>query len=449
MQRSLLASGLLCFLLCRSFAQTNEPSDSAAKINALMQEVGELKAQVAELRADQARLADALSVQQNKKETGTAQTAEVAPTQEQPRTTGNPEQPGFSVPEGIRIQGFGEASYKATDARPPETAFFGFRHSANNSFGVGDLDLFVTSQLTDKSMVLSEIDFRETTDQNFDVNVERLLLNYNFNDYLKASVGRFHTATSFYNAVFHHGDWLQTAIDRPLAVQFSSDGGLLPSQAVGVSVTGKVPSGGLGLNYIFEYGTSDTVRPNILSPEGPSIDEGNGNGTIAGLFAKPLALPGLRIGGSFYHDDLSPRVSSGGEGSGSSQDSGGDGTIHIGQSIGSVHAVYVTPRFEFLNEAFLIRHTVQETGEKFNTAAFYSLISQKFRSNWRPYFRYQYANASTESPIFPDVGLRHGPSAGLRYDYNDYVAFKMQYNRTFRRQLPTINDVILQLAFRF
>lgn len=449
MQRFLLASGLLCFLVCRSFAQTNEPSDSAATINALMQDVKELKAQVAELRADQARLEKALSVQQNEKETGTTQTAEQAPTQELPRTGGNPEIPSFSIPEGIRIQGFGEASYKATDARPPETAFFGFRHNANNSFGVGDLDLFLTSQLTDKSMVLSEIDFRETTDQNFDVNVERLLLNYNFNDYLKASFGRFHTATSYYNSVFHHGDWLQTAVDRPLAVQFSSDGGLLPSQSVGVSVTGKVPSGGLGLNYIFEYGTSDTVRPNILSPDGPSIDEGNGNGTIAGLFAQPLALPGLRIGGSFYHDQLSPSVSSGGEGSASSQDSGSEGTIHIGQSIGSVHAVYVTPRFEFLNEGFLIQHTVQGTGEKFNTAAFYSLISQKFGSNWRPYFRYQYANASTESPIFPDVGLRHGPSAGLRYDYNDYFAFKMQYNRTFRRQLPSINDVLVQLAFRF
>lgn len=449
MQRFLLASGLLCFLVCRSFAQTNEPSDSAATINALMQDVKELKAQVAELRADQARLTKALSEQQNEKETGTTQTAAQAPTQELPRTGGNPETPSFSIPEGIKIQGFGEASYKATDARPPETAFFGFRHNANNSFGVGDLDLFLTSQLTDKSMVLSEIDFRETTDQNFDVNVERLLLNYNFNDYLKASVGRFHTATSYYNSVFHHGDWLQTAVDRPLAVQFSSDGGLLPSQAVGVSVTGKVPSGGLGLNYIFEYGTSDTVRPNILSPDGPSIDEGNGNGTIAGLFAQPLALPGLRIGGSVYHDQLSPSVSSGGEGSASSQDSGSEGTIHIGQSIGSVHAVYVTPRFEFLNEGFLIQHTVHGTGEKFNTAAFYSLISQKFGSNWRPYFRYQYANASTESPIFPDVGLRHGPSAGLRYDYNDYFAFKMQYNRTFRRQLPSINDVLLQLAFRF
>jgi hypothetical protein len=446
MRRFLLAGGLLCFLVCPSFAQTNDSSDSAEAIKALAREVRELRAQVADLQARQAKLEEALSAEQGKKET--AQAAEALPTQEPTASAKSPEQLSFSIPEGIRIQGFGEASYKATDARPPETSFFGFRHGANNSFGVGDLDLFVTSQLTDRSMVLSEINFREGADQNFDVNVERLLLKYNFNEYLKASFGRFHTSTSYYNSVFHHGAWLQTAADRPLAVQFSSNGGLLPSQAVGVSVTGKVPSGPLGLNYIFEYGTSDTVRPNILTPDGPSIDEGNGNGVTVGLFAKPLAVPGLRIGGSFYHDRLSPHVNViGGEGADTGES--GEGAVHIGQSIGSAHIVYSTPRFEFLNEGFLIQHKVQETGERFNTAAFYSQVSQRLIGRWRPYFRYQYANASAESPIFPDVGLRYGPSAGLRYDYSDYFGFKMQYDRTFRRQLPTINDVILQLAFRF
>src|SRR5260370_16066119 len=157
----------------------------------------------------------------------------------------------------MRVEGIGEASYRGVandrtnNSNPPGAAFFGVRTRANNSFGVGDLDLFVTSHLTDKSMVLSEIDFSETADQNFNVNVERLLLKHNFNDYFKASFGRFHTATSYYNSAFHHGDWLQTAVDRPLAVQFSSAGRLFPFQAIGVSVTGKIPSGALGLDYIF------------------------------------------------------------------------------------------------------------------------------------------------------------------------------------------------------
>lgn len=447
MKRLFISSGLLYLLVGSSFGQVGASSASEETIKALMQEVKELRTEVAELRSEQAKLKEALSLQQQKKEPEAGKQAEAILPQVQPAPERNPETSSIGLPQGIKIQGFGEASYKATDARPPETPFFGFRHGANNSFGVGDLDLFVTSHLTDRTMVLSEIDFRETSDQIFDVSVERLLLKHNFNDYFRLSAGRFHTSTSYYNSVFHHGDWLQTATDRPLAVEFSRNGGLLPSQAVGVSVTGKIPTGWLGLNYLFEYGTSDIIRANILTPEGHSIDEGNGNGIISGLFLRPPAVPGLDIGGSFYHDRLSPtEVTTGGESGGGEA---GAGPTHIGQSIVSAHAVYVTPRFEFINEGFLIQHKVQETGEEFNTPAFYSLVSEKIGRRWRPYVRYQYAHASPESPIFPDIGLRQTRSAGLRFDYSDYVAFKAQYNHTSRRQLPSFNDVMLQFAFRF
>src|SRR5205807_9100897 len=123
--------------------------------------------------------------------------------------------------------------------------------------------------------------------QPFSGELARRLLKYVFNDYLKISAGRYHTATSYYNQNFHSGAWLQTPAERPLVVQFSSDGGLLPTQAIGVSVTGKVPSGKLGLNYIFEYGSSDTFRPDINSRETVFTDENNGNGLTAGLYAKP------------------------------------------------------------------------------------------------------------------------------------------------------------------
>jgi hypothetical protein len=447
---------------CALYAQSAEPENAAAEIKALTQEVDELKARVADVNELKTRVA-ALEAKLAQVEPSAAPPskppADVPSAEAEPQSASmGPERISPSVFQGIKIQGFGEASYKASDARPPETQFFGFRHGANNSFALGDVDLFVTSHLTAAASVLGEIDFRENADQVFDVSVERLLLKFDVNDHLKMSFGRFHTYTSYYNSVFHHGKWLQTAADRPLSVEFTSNGGLLPSQALGVSMTGKIPSGKLGLNYIFEYGTSDTVRPNILNPNTPPIDEGNGNGISGGLFVRPDWLQGLELGGSFYHDRLSP---SGGETSAGgaaisatagaiAQDTGeATGPVHIGQSIISVHAVYITPRFEFINEGFLIRHRVQETGEKFNTPSFYTLISQKVGSRWRPYFRYQYAHASAGSPIFPDIGLRHGPSGGIRLDYNNYIAFKAQYDRTYRRDLTTINDIFLQLAFRF
>ena len=429
MRRTLVITAIAVSLTCTGLAQAPEPSDSD-KIKALLAEVAELKARVAALEARQAA-PPKTEPPAAPKPAGAEAAAEGAPAETQAQTQAGSAERGFGIFPGIRISGFGALSYKATAARPPEAGLQGFRNGANNSFAVGDVNLFLTSHLTSKAMVLSEITFSETPEQEFEVDVERLLLKYDFNDYLKISFGRYHTATSYYNAVFHHGQWLQTAADRPLVVEFADHGGLLPSQAVGVSATGQVPSGRFGLNYIVEYGTSNTHRPNILDGTQPDVVENNGQGTTVGLFAKPDWLPGFEIGGSFYHDRISPD----------------NLPVHLEQSIGSAHLVYVTPKFEFLNEGFLIRHQVEETGQIFNTPAFYSLISAKARDKWRPYFRYQYVNSRT--PLFPDVGLRHGPSAGIRYDVNDYIALKTQFDRTYRPPLSTFNDLFLQLAFRF
>jgi hypothetical protein len=84
----------------------------------------------------------------------------------------------------------------------------------------------------------------------------------------------------------------------------------------------------------------------------------------------------------------------------------------------------------------------------FHTPGFYTQFSRRF-DNARPYFRYQYVNAPSDDPIFPDVGRRNGPSLGLRYDVSEFAAFKAQYDRTQRRSLSSINELILQLAFTF
>ncbi len=406
-----------------SYAQTADPVDQAT-VRALVKEVQELKARVVVLETKLGQAEERASALES------AKPAE--PTHEPTQPTAGDRGP-FNVVRGIKLQGFATVSNRTNDAKPPEGASFGFRAGPTSNFALGSVDLFLTSHITDKALVLAEVSFDETPAQEFQADVERMLLKYDLNDHLKMSFGRFHTATSYYNSIYHHGLWLQTAADRPLVVEFSDNGGMLPSQTVGASVTGSLPTGSWGLNYVFEYGSANTTRPQINSPSAGEIVEHNGNEITAGLFAKPDWLPGLEIGGSFYHDRLNPENTS----------------VHIGQSIGSAHVVYVTPKFEFLNEAFFIQHEVQETGQTFNTPAFYSLISHKLGDKWRPYFRYQYANASDFSPLFADVGLRHGPSAGLRFDYNDYVAFKAQYDHTLRRRLPDINGLWLQLAFRF
>jgi hypothetical protein len=144
---------------------------------------------------------------------------------------------------GIQWRGFGEVNYKVLDQRQPELGAFGFVPGSAGGFFTGDFDLFLTSRINDRASVLSEIVIGEGDAQSFNVDLERFLLKYDYDDHLKTSFGRYHTGVGYYNTAFHSGKWLQTTVDRPLVMEFAAEGGLLPTQAVGLAVTGLIPSG--------------------------------------------------------------------------------------------------------------------------------------------------------------------------------------------------------------
>jgi hypothetical protein len=266
--------------------------------------------------------------------------------------------------------------------------------------------------------VLSEIVFEEGNAQTYSVDLRRMLLRYDFNDHAKISFGRYQTNIGYYNWAFRSAAWLQTTADRPLVMEYASNGGLLPTQAIGVSMTGAIPSGKLGLNYVAEYGSSDTVRPDI-NGDGQITDENNGNQVNVGFFLRPDPVPGLQIGASYYHDKISNFVQG--------------PAWRYGQSIVNGYVAYVARGIEFLNEGFLIRDSALHFSDTvFNTPAFYSQISKRI-GHLRPFFRFQYVNASPNDSIYDDVGLRFGPSFGTRYDLNDYIAFTAQLDHTARR----------------
>jgi len=333
---------------------------------------------------------------------------------------------------GIQWRGFGELSYKVLDRRESGLGTFGFVPGSAGNFYTGDFDLFLTSRISDRASVLSEIVIGERDAQSFNVELARALFKYDLNDHLKLAFGRYHTGIGYYNTAFHSGRWLQTSVDRPLIVEFANDGGLLPTQAVGVTATGQIPSGQWGLSYIAEYGSSDTLRPDLDA--GGTIDENNGNHVNIGLFVRPDRIPGLQIGGSLYHDRISDFVKG--------------PNVRLGQTIANAHVVYQGHGFESLNEGFLIREAYEHGGPVYNMPAFYSQVSKTF-GKMRPYVRYQYVNANLNSVYNDDVLLRHGPSFGIRYDFSSNFAGKAQLDHTIRRGQPDLDTLQLQLAFAF
>ena len=298
----------------------------------------------------------------------------------------------------LRIRGFGDVNFHGSN-----------RNGNTNSFGVGQLNLFVTSDISEKFKFLGEIVFESGPDNfynvpggrrnEFGVDVERYLVQYSYNDYFNLAAGRFHTAIGFYNTAYHHSTWFQTTTGRPLLFEFEDSGGILPIHNVGLSASGRIPSGALGLHYVAEIGNGRSSRnPLGDEPVQNVVDENNYKAVNLALFVRPESIRGLQIGFSGYHDKLMPF-----------------GAPRIDETILAAHAVYMVPKFEWLNEVVLLRHAPEGSPQVFNTPGFYTQIAKRFGS-YQPYFRYQYINASDHEPVFPEVGRMDGPSIGLRYD---------------------------------
>jgi hypothetical protein len=401
-----------------TFAQDASSSDPPT-IRLLMEQVKELQEKVKALEAQQTSAPNQNALNP------------LHPDEERPSATLSSLNELHSE-SGIEWRGFGEVNYKVLDQRKPELGTHGFMPGSAGNFYTGDFDLLLTARINDRASVLSEIVFGEDDAQSFGVDLERLLFKYDYNDRLRMAFGRYHTGIGYYNTAFHSGKWLQTTADRPLIMEFAAHGGLLPTQAIGVSVTGLIPSGGLGLNYLAEYGSSDTIRPQIDDSGAPEV-ENNGNSINLALFARPDSVRGLQLGASFYHDKISYfEVGP---------------SIRTGQTIVNGHVIYARHGIEILNEGFLIRHVLEHSNTALNMPAFYAQFS-KHIGHFRPFFRYQYINASQRS-MFEDVGLRHGPSFGTRYDLNDNLAFKLQLDHTVRGNQSDLNGLQTQMAFTF
>src|SRR5580692_15417 len=432
-----LAVLLLGASLC---AQDSAPGDQknlellVQQVKALQQETSDLREKVRNLEEERAVVPSviptpaAAPVTETPATQPSPATAEVAPQQSSPELTR-----AMHDVHGIEWRGFGELDYEVLNQRQPELATYGFVPGSAGNFYTGDLDLFLHSRLTEKTSVLADITFEEADAQTYKLDLRQALLKYEMNDHMKISFGRYQTAIGYYNSAFRSAAWLQTTADRPLIMEYASNGGLLPTQAVGLVLTGSIPSGKLGLSYVAEYGSSDTVRPD-LNGSGILNDENDGNHVLVGWFARPDWAPGLQLGGSFFHDKIS--------------DSEVSLSDRFGQTILNSYIVYVGRGFESLNEVFLIRETQLSTGTVFNMPAFYSQISRRW-GRIRPFVRYQYINASEQNTLFNDIGLRAGPSFGARYDFNDWIAFKVQLDHTQRDDLPDLNGLHLQVAFTF
>jgi hypothetical protein len=427
---------MLASLTLAQGQSSGEANGDHQTVQVLLERVSQLEARLARLEAAQPTGTGSQAAAPAPTSTPAAAASHEPATQAEAET--EPSMSASTEPERmdvsktlLRVRGFGDINFHGDTQKGDKTAFT-----------LGQLNLFVTSDISDKFRFLGEIVFEagpeniygKTRGENnsFGVDVERMVLQYSLNDYFNLSVGRYHTAIGYYNTAYHHSTWFQTATGRPFLFQFEDSGGILPIHTVGVSASGQIPSGRLGLHYVAEVGNGRASRnPIDEEPVQNIVDDQNRKAFNLAVFARPEAIRGLQTGFSIYRNVLAPNDSP-----------------RVGETILAAHAVYITSNFEWLNEAMLVRHALEGTPQVFNTPGFYTQISRRFGA-YRPYFRYQYVNGSAHEPIFPDVGRRQGPSAGIRFDASESVALKLQYDYTSIRNQQAISALAMQVGFTF
>ena len=417
-------NGFFILLFVSSLAGAQQSPTSAADGNAaLLQRVDELERQVHEL---QARL-DGASVPSS----GTAVSA--APSSSENATLAGSTQEDPALPatdsrlafHGLNIRGFGQVEYIKDDLRGDRP-----------DLDIGNLTLLLSSEISNRLSALGELALDEPGygGPNFNIDVERLLLQYQQNDYLKIGVGRYFTSIGYYNTAYYNADWAQTTMRRPAIVEFMDGGGILPTQRNGITVSGRLASSDLGLHYVAEVGTGDMLRNDLLGLGYQYFYKARTAYNLA-LFLRPERVHGLQIGGSYYHDTIIPT-------------SNGVDVATVRQSIVSGYAVYNTSHWEWLNEAFLIHQAVLDS-RNYNTPAFYSQISRRLINNIRPYFRYTWINAADSNPVFGDIRRADGVETGIRYNFSEWVGLKTEYDRMNVRNFQSINFIGSQLVFTF
>jgi hypothetical protein len=333
-----------------------------------------------------------------------------------------PTEPQRPVVPQLQVHLFADVRYSATDST-----------GSKNGFGLGQFDLFARSELSDNFSVLSEATLTALPRNTFNAKIERLLLSYSPSNHFTASVGRFHTGIGYYNAAYHHGAWFQTATGRPIVFGIDGDIGVVPIHTLGITATGEIPSGALGLHYISEIGSGRASQSSAAVSPQPGLNDNNTPSFNVGLFARPDRFDGLQVGVSVYRDRLTLSDTS---------------KKAIDETITAAHALYKTDAVELLSEAVLIRHRSRSGLPATNLQGYYAQASRRF-GVVRPYVRVDYVDVPRADQLFGFLGRRSGPTLGIRYDFDALAALKVQTSHLSQTTRSTMNRFDAQVSFMF
>lgn len=292
------------------------------------------------------------------------------------------------------------------------------------SFGLGEQDLFITSELTDRFSFLGESVFKYSASSPtlFDISIERIVVKYNIKGNHNILVGKHHTPINYWNDTYHHGRVFFPTIYRPdlFGEHF------IPLHTTGISVQGHdLGSWKLGYDLMVGNGIGS----------GETADNDEAKSVTAAIHIKPVEH--LRIGASFYSDKISKGA----------KDASGSMFVvtDVAQQLITGSVSYFGKWIEFLGEATAAIDKTDSTGTKQSIAG-YAYAGVRFKKII-PYVRADYMHVP-EGELFFHHDTRTSFVGGIRYEINYLTVIKLEYGHT-ETLLGKSDGVTAQIAIGF
>ena len=274
------------------------------------------------------------------------------------------------------------------------------------NFSLGEQDLFITSELSDRISFLGETVFKYSgsSPTKFDISIERVVINYNYYRNHNLLFGKHHTPVNYWNDAYHHGRVFFPTIFRPLMFEQ----GIIPLHTTGLRFQGQ-NLGRLRFGYDFLVGNG------VASDDATDL---NGSKSImAGVSFKPAEK--LKIGVSYYYDQIPKGAQL--------HHTTLRSTENVTQHLYSGSLAYFSNTWEVLAEGSLAVNKNDSTGSPVSKAG-YAYIGYRFKK-FVPYGKAEYLDLNRKEVLFAN----HAQSnylVGVRYEVNYLTVLILEFAST-------------------
>jgi hypothetical protein len=298
-----------------------------------------------------------------------------------------------------------------------------------DGFIIGQAVAQFNARIDDRLSVFSEMTATARRGEDYEFEVERLFVRYDFSDNYKLSAGRYHTPLGYWNAAYHHGSWLQTTVGRPETVKFGSN--VIPIHFVGALLEGKIGQSNFGYRLGVGNGRSDEIND-------PG-DFGDSNGSRAWLMSGNYRPYGhlLDAGVSLYVDRVEPALGP-----------------EVDERIATAYVALQGETPEVIVEYSYANHEDRDNGAIDGAVhSVYGQIAYRLpgaAARVKPYVRAENLDVDNEDPLLGALALDYrGMIAGVRWDFSPYAALKAEVRREEFDAGDTESSFWLQLSFVF